>query len=263
MLADGEVRYVGDAVAAVVAETRAAAQDAAEAIMVDCIEEPLPAVTDLAEAVRPAAPAVWPDLAPDNKSFLFRLGDAAAVEAAFARAAHIARLDFRITRVSANPLEPRNALASHDAIEDRYTLITGTQLPHVMRNEIAEYALGVPVDPAPRHLTRCRRRLRHEGRAPLQEQVLTLHAAKPARPPSALDGNAHRRASLADTHGTRQTFRLRNWRWTAAAPFLALKGGARSATPGRLYSSLAEEPVSSTNNVGGLAGSLSNAAYLH
>ena len=246
MLADGEVRYVGDAVAAVVAETRAAAQDAAEAIMVDY--EPLPAVTDLAEAVRPAAPAVWPDLAPDNESFLFRQGDAAAVEAAFARAAHIARLDFRITRVSANPMEPRNALASHDAIEDRYTLITGTQLPHVMRNEIAEYALGVPSN-----------RLRVISpdvgggfgmkESPFQEQVLTLHAAKLLGRP--VRWTATRTESfLADTHA-RDNLSTAELALAADGTFLAL----RVSTLCNLGAYLAwQGPVSSTNNVGGLAG---------
>ncbi len=110
MLAEDQVRYVGDAVAAVIATTRAAAQDAAEAIVVEY--EPLPAVTDVAQAIKADAPKLWPDLAPENESVYFRLGDAAAVDAAFARAAHVTRLEFRITRVSANPMEPRNALAS-------------------------------------------------------------------------------------------------------------------------------------------------------
>ncbi|MFM8617069.1 MAG: xanthine dehydrogenase family protein molybdopterin-binding subunit, partial [Alphaproteobacteria bacterium] len=77
MLAMGQVRYVGDAVAAVIATSRAAAQDAAEAIMVEY--EPLPVVTDVAEAIKPDAPQLWPDLAQENESVLFRLGDAAAV----------------------------------------------------------------------------------------------------------------------------------------------------------------------------------------
>ncbi|MEY4845161.1 MAG: hypothetical protein RL312_1442, partial [Pseudomonadota bacterium] len=77
MLAMGQVRYVGDAVAAVIATSRAAAQDAAEAIIVEY--ETLPAVTDVAEAIKPEAPRLWPDLAPENESVLFRLGDAAAV----------------------------------------------------------------------------------------------------------------------------------------------------------------------------------------
>ena len=95
-------------------------------------------------------------------------------------------------------MEPRNALASHDAIEDRYTLITGTQLPHVMRNEIAEYALGVPSN-----------RLRVISpdvgggfgmkESPFQEQVLTLHAAKLLGRP--VRWTATRTESfLADTH---------------------------------------------------------------
>ena len=87
ILAAGKVRHVGDPVAAVVAETPAQAQDAAEHMRV--AYEPLPCVTDLVEAARPGARAVWPDLAPDNECFHFRLGDFAAVEAAFARAAHV------------------------------------------------------------------------------------------------------------------------------------------------------------------------------
>jgi carbon-monoxide dehydrogenase large subunit len=183
MLAMGQVRYVGDAVAAVIATSRAAAQDAAEAIFVEY--EPLPTVTDVAEAIKPEAPQLWPDLAQENESVLFRLGDRAAVDAAFARAAHVTRFDFRITRVSANPLEPRNALASYDPVEERYTLTTGTQLPHVMRNEIAEYALKIPSN-----------RLRIISpdvgggfgmkESPFQEHVLALHGAKrlgrPVRP---------------------------------------------------------------------------------
>ena len=246
MLADGVVRYVGDAVAAVVAETRAAAQDAAEAIAVEY--EPLPAVTDFAEAVRPGAPLVWPELAPGNESFLFRLGDFAAVEAAFARAAHVARLDFRITRVSANPMEPRNALASHDPVEERYTLVTGTQLPHVMRNEIAEHALGVPSS-----------RLRVVSpdvgggfgmkESPFPEHVLGLHAAKLLGRP--VRWTATRTESfLADTHA-RDNLSTAELALGADGDFLAL----RVRTLCNLGAYLAwQGPVSSTNNVGGLAG---------
>jgi hypothetical protein len=196
MLAMGQVRYVGDAVAAVIATSRAAAQDAAEAIIVDY--EPLPAVTDVAEAIKPEAPQIWPDLAQENESVLFRLGDRAAVDAAFARAAHITRFDFRITRVSANPMEPRNALASYDPVEERYTLTTGTQLPHVMRNEIAEFALKIPTN-----------RLRIISpdvgggfgmkESPFQEHVLALHGAKRLGRP--VRWTATRTESfLADTH---------------------------------------------------------------
>lgn len=246
MLAEGAVRYVGDAVAAVVAETRAAAQDAAEAIELDY--DPLPAVTDLAEAARPGAPAVWPELAHDNESFVFRLGDAAAVAAAFARAAHVARLDFRITRVSANPLEPRNALASHDPIEDRYTLTTGTQLPHVMRNEIAEHALGIPS-------SRLRIISPDVGggfgmkESPFPEHVLCLAAAKRLGRP--VRWAATRTESfLSDTHA-RDNVSTAELALSAEGDFLAL----RVATLCNLGAYLAwQGPVSSTNNVGGLAG---------
>ena len=246
MLADGAVRYVGDAVAAVVAETRAAAQDAAEAIAVDY--DPLPAVTDLADAVQPGAPAVWPEIAPDNESFLFRLGDAAAVEAAFARAAHVARLDFRITRVSANPLEPRNALASHDPIEDRYTLTTGTQLPHVMRNEIAQYALGVPSSSL-RVISPDVGGGFGMKESPFQEHVLCLHAAKLLGRP--VRWTATRTESfLADTHA-RDNLSTAELALAADGEFL----GLRVRTLCNLGAYLAwQGPVSSTNNVGGLAG---------
>ncbi|MFN7634766.1 MAG: xanthine dehydrogenase family protein molybdopterin-binding subunit, partial [Acetobacteraceae bacterium] len=91
-LAHGAVKHVGDPVAMVVAETRAQALDAAEAVQVE--DDPLPAVTDPAEALAPDAPAVWPDLPDRNLAFRFAVGDTAAVEAAFARAAHVVSLDF-------------------------------------------------------------------------------------------------------------------------------------------------------------------------
>jgi aerobic carbon-monoxide dehydrogenase large subunit len=246
MLAADRVRYVGDPVAAILAETPAAAQDAAEALAVDY--EPLPCVIDCGEAVRPGAPAVWPDLAPDNESFLFRLGDFAAVEAAMARAAHVVRLDFRITRVSANPMEPRCLLASHDPIEDRYTLHVGTQLPHVMRNEIAEYALGIPAN-----------RLRIVSpdvgggfgmkESPFPEHALALHAAKRLGRP--VRWAATRTESfLSDTHA-RDNLSTAELALSAEGEFLAF----RVTTLCNLGAYLAwQGPVSSTNNVGGLAG---------
>ena len=245
MLAQGQVRYVGDAVAAVVAESLAAAQDAAEAIDVEY--EVLPCVTDVTEAVQPGAPAVW-DFAPDNESVFFKLGDATAVQAAFARAAHVARLEFRVTRVSANPMEPRNALATHDPIEDRYTLTTGTQLPHVMRNEIAEFALGVPSN-----------RLRVISpdvgggfgmkESPFQEYVLCLHAAKLlGRPVRWLATRTE--SFLSDSHA-RDNLSTAELALDAEGNFLAL----RVETLANLGAYLAwQGPVSSTNNVGGLAG---------
>jgi carbon-monoxide dehydrogenase large subunit len=125
----------------VVAETRAAALDAAEAVAVDY--EPLPAVTDPAEALAPDAPPVWPEFPDGNLAFRFALGDAVAVEAAFARAAHVVSLEFRMSRITANPMEPRAALAEWDAGTERFTLRSGLQNPHGTRDALAAI-LGVP-----------------------------------------------------------------------------------------------------------------------
>jgi aerobic carbon-monoxide dehydrogenase large subunit len=142
LLALDEVHFAGDAVAVVIAETRAAAMDAADLVAVDY--EDKPSVTEAADAVAPGAPAVWPDEVPDNVCFLFEQGDRTAVDAAFARAPHVTTLDFRITRVSANPIEPRNAAGWYDPFEDRYTLYAGTQGPHKLRSELAETVLNIP-----------------------------------------------------------------------------------------------------------------------
>ncbi|HEX7006839.1 MAG TPA: xanthine dehydrogenase family protein molybdopterin-binding subunit, partial [Alphaproteobacteria bacterium] len=133
------VRHVGDGVAAVVAETPAAARDAAELIVVDY--ESLPAVTATAAAAAEGAPAVWPE-APDNICFVFPLGDAAAVEAAFAKAAHVVALDYEISRVSTNSMEARGAIGLYDAADGRYTIYTASQTPHALRANIAR-VLGV------------------------------------------------------------------------------------------------------------------------
>jgi carbon-monoxide dehydrogenase large subunit len=141
ILALDEVRFAGDAVAVVIAETRAIAHDAVDLVAVDY--EDLPSVTDAAEAVRPGAPVVWADEVPDNVSFVFEQGDRAATDAAFAQADHVTTLAFRITRASANPIEPRNALGWYDPLEDRYTLYAATQGPHKLRSELAEVTLKI------------------------------------------------------------------------------------------------------------------------
>ncbi|MGQ0664441.1 MAG: xanthine dehydrogenase family protein molybdopterin-binding subunit [Pseudomonadota bacterium] len=141
VLALERVRHVGDPVAAVIATSLGAAKDAAELLEIDY--EPLPAVTATAAATWPGAPAVW-DEAPDNVCFLFELGDKAAVEAAMARAARVVRLDYTISRVSANPLEPRTALGLYDPADERFTLYAGLQAPHAIRSELAGRIFGVP-----------------------------------------------------------------------------------------------------------------------
>ena len=119
VLATERVRFVGDGVALVVAETPAAAKDAAECIAV--AYETLPAVTDLAAAARDGAPQVWPE-APGNLNFTWEDGDKAKTDAAFARASRIVEIDVVNSRVVPNSMEPRGAIGVHDAAEGSYTL---------------------------------------------------------------------------------------------------------------------------------------------
>ncbi len=134
-------KHVGDIVAMVVAETVNQAKDAAEAIEIDY--EELPSVTDPAAAAKPGAPKVWAEC-PDNVAYVQRLGDAAATDAAFAKAAHTVAYEWRNTRVSQHWMEPRAALGVYDAFEDRYTLISGTQGAHDTRNFITQNILKIP-----------------------------------------------------------------------------------------------------------------------
>ncbi|MFN3658799.1 MAG: xanthine dehydrogenase family protein molybdopterin-binding subunit [Pseudolabrys sp.] len=140
ILADTHVRWVGDQVAFVVAETVAQALDAAELIQVEF--EPLAAVTSTAEATDPAAPRVWEDC-PDNISFVELLGDKAATDAAFAKAAHVVKHRFVINRVTAATMEPRGAVGDYNATDGRYTLYTAMQRPHPTRADLAKL-LNVP-----------------------------------------------------------------------------------------------------------------------
>jgi carbon-monoxide dehydrogenase large subunit len=123
-LATDKVRFVGDPFAFVVAETVAQARDAAEAVEIDI--EPLPAVTDAAEAAKPAAPQLY-DHIPGNVALDYHFGDGAKVDAAFASAAHVTRLDIVNTRVAVVPMEPRVALGHYDKATERYTLQVPTQ----------------------------------------------------------------------------------------------------------------------------------------
>jgi len=119
-----KVRYVGDPVAFVVAETPAQARDAAEAVAVDI--DPLPAVTDPEQAAKPGAPQLY-DHIPNNVALDYHYGDAAKVEAAFKSAAHVTKLDIVNTRVAVVAMEPRAALASYDRASERYTIQVPTQ----------------------------------------------------------------------------------------------------------------------------------------
>jgi aerobic carbon-monoxide dehydrogenase large subunit len=144
-LAQGKVRYVGDHVAVVIAETLAQAKDAAEAIAVDY--DVLPAVVDTATASR-AATAIH-EVAPDNTVFNWHLGDRDAVDQAFAQAKHVTAIDITNNRLVPNPMEPRAALGEYDPGNDAYTLYTTSQNPHVARLVLSAF-IGI----APEHKLR-------------------------------------------------------------------------------------------------------------
>ena len=135
------VRYVGDPVAMVIAETIVQATDAAEAVEVDY--DALPSVTTTDAATEPGAPAVW-DECPDNISNFTERGDQQATEKAFAKATHIVRRRYVVTRVHAQFMEPRGTLGIYDPGEDRMTLHADVQYPHPVRNMLAKSVFRVP-----------------------------------------------------------------------------------------------------------------------
>ena len=139
-LAQGKVRYVGEAVAVVIADSLYQAKDAAELIEVDY--EPLPAVVHAADARKPGAAAVH-DIAADNTCYVWALGDKAAVDRAFAGAHHVTTLEFANNRLIPNAIEPRAALAAYSRGDGAYTLYTTSQNPHVERL-LASGVIGVP-----------------------------------------------------------------------------------------------------------------------
>jgi aerobic carbon-monoxide dehydrogenase large subunit len=141
LLADGRVRYVGDPVAFIVAETLNQAKDAAELIDIDY--RPLPAVVTAAAALAPGAVAVWDDN-PGNEAFFHEAGDKAAVDAAFARAEHIVRDEIRINRVTANSMEPRGCIAEYDGGRNRYTIRCTIQSVHATRAALADHIFKLP-----------------------------------------------------------------------------------------------------------------------
>ena len=139
LLAEGKVRYVGEPVALIIAESRDQALDAAEQVAVDYV--PLPAVTTGAAARKPGAPLLSSDV-PGNLCFQWHAGDAAAVARGFVAAAHIVSLDIDNHRVVTNPMEPRGVVGEHDAATGRYTAHVSAQSLHATRDHAAR-ALGV------------------------------------------------------------------------------------------------------------------------
>jgi carbon-monoxide dehydrogenase large subunit len=145
-LAATKVNCVGDAVAVVIAESIAQGKDAAEKVVVDY--EVLPAVVDPAKAQAKGAPQIHPDI-PNNTIYQWHLGDQKAVEAAFAAAKHVTKLDIVNNRLVPNAMEPRAALADYDAGTDNLTLWNTSQNPHVARLVISAF-IGM----APEHKLR-------------------------------------------------------------------------------------------------------------
>ena len=143
VLAHGKVRHVGDPIAAVVAETREQARDAAEAIVLD-IEE-LPAVVDMKAALEDGAPKVHDDL---TSNLCYDWGfveeNRAAVDEAFEKAAHVTTLELVNNRLVANPMEPRVALGDYNRSTGEHTLYTTSQNPHVIRLLMGAFVLGIP-----------------------------------------------------------------------------------------------------------------------
>jgi carbon-monoxide dehydrogenase large subunit len=140
LLAD-KVRHVGDRVAFIVAQTLDQARDAAEMINVEY--EVLPAVVRAEDALRERAVQVW-DQAESNLCFHIETGNRAAVDAAFASAAHVSRLEMYYPRASANPIEPRATIGLFDPFQNRYTLHAATQAPFRTRDMIAGHVLRIP-----------------------------------------------------------------------------------------------------------------------
>ncbi len=140
-LALDRVRHVGDQVALVVADTRHRAREAAALVEVDY--EELPAVVTPAQAIRPGAPLVW-DQAKGNTCFDWHLGDRAAVEAAFAKAHRVVRLDLVNNRLIPNAIEPRAAIGEYDRATGDHTLYTTSQNPHLTRLLLGAFSFGVP-----------------------------------------------------------------------------------------------------------------------
>jgi carbon-monoxide dehydrogenase large subunit len=173
-LAQGRVRHVGEPVVMVVAETVTQATDACEKVRLEI--DPLPAVTDIERAVTQGAPALWPD-APNNMASIWRYGDRAAVEQAFAQAAHVTKVKLVNNRIIANPIEPRSCIGSYNPGDASFTLIAPSQGAHFFHRVLCEHVFRMPRD-------KMRIRTSDVGGAfgckeqPYPEDIAVLHAAR-------------------------------------------------------------------------------------
>ncbi len=143
VIARETVRHLGEIIAIVIAETVDQAQDATENIFVEF--EPLSATSDPREAILPDAEPIWPDCS-DNVSFTFSAGDQKAVAVAFDTADHVVTFQWHNNRVAVTPMEPLSVLAEYDSGADKFTLTTGSQIPHGLRQYVAEHVLHMEKD---------------------------------------------------------------------------------------------------------------------
>jgi len=198
-IAIDRVRYVGQPVAMIVAESIEICRDALELIDIDYTS--LPAVSHQSDAIKDGAPQIW-DIAPNNICLDFELGDEQGQKDAFAKADHIITLDLINNRVTAAPMEPRGALASYDAATGKYTLWNASQNIHANRDTIANDVLKIGKE-----------NLHHIApdvgggfgakNGVYQEPILILHACKQiGRPVKWINDRAE--SFLSDTHGRDQ-----------------------------------------------------------
>ena len=245
LLADDAVNMVGVPVAIVIAERLDQALDAAE--RVDVQYNVLPAATDTGSALDPGVAQVW-DTVANNESFYFTLGDQAAVEDAFAKAANVVELEFTVTRVSANTMEPRAAIGFYDPSDERYTLYAGMQSPHRVRGELAANVLRIP---------EARLRIISPDMgggfgmrgSPFAEHALVLWAARRVGRP--VRWVATRSESLATDYHARDNVTSAGLALDRDGKFLGLRVATKANLGG--YLSFAG-PHSPTNNLGGLSG---------
>lgn len=194
-LAVDRVRFLGEPVAVIAAETAVLAKDAAEAVEVDI--DPLPAIVDVVDAASPDAPQLFDEL-PGNLVLDFHHGDEAATREAFAKAAHVARVSLDDPRIIINPLELRSCLALHDAERDHFTLHTPSQGVFGLKGGIAQ-VMGLEAE-------QVTVRSGHVGGSfgmrihPFPEQIAALHAARElGRPVKWTDERTP--SFLSDNHG--------------------------------------------------------------
>ncbi|MBT5047654.1 MAG: xanthine dehydrogenase family protein molybdopterin-binding subunit, partial [Rhodospirillaceae bacterium] len=138
VLARGKVCHVGDPVACVIAETRFAAMDGAEAVAVDY--DPLPSVTKIGRALDDGAPILHEEIG-SNMVFEIERGDSASVDTVFEDAHHVTEMVLDSNRVAGNPLEPRVFLSQYEEASGQYTLWCSSQIPHYFRRWLAKYLL--------------------------------------------------------------------------------------------------------------------------